>query len=154
METIQKYGISKAGINLLTSSINTVNYTNLPFEFENEYLYAYIFTLYEKFYFSKLLFDFKKNTKYSKAAKDFIEFTNDVWVHELTNNDNGTLIYNDTKEALQLKSIYETVKEQYDVAYKGFKMKNSDMLNKVILILLVASLITNVINFINLYKLR
>jgi len=98
LETIQKYGISKAGINLLTSSINTVNYTNLPFEFENEYLYAYIFTLYEKFYFSKLLFDFKKNTKYSKAAKDFIEFTNDVWVHELTNNDNGTLIYNDTKD--------------------------------------------------------
>ncbi|MCI8519039.1 MAG: hypothetical protein HFJ51_02800 [Clostridia bacterium] len=149
-----KVGISKAGVNLLTSSINTVNYTNLPFEFENEYLYTYIFTLYQKFYFAKLLNDFKSRIKGTRAAKRFIDFTNDIWVHEITNNDNGGLIFKAAKEALELGAIYEKVKEQYDVVYKGFKMKDSDMLNKLILVLLAASVITNIVNFINLYKLK
>ncbi|MCI8621049.1 MAG: hypothetical protein HFJ50_04730 [Clostridia bacterium] len=141
-------------MNLLTSSINTVNYTNLPFEFENEYLYAYIFALYEKFYFSKLLYDFKSRIKEQKGTRKFIDFTNDIWVHELTSQDNGTLIFEKTKEALELTKIYETVKEQYDVVTKGFKMKNSDLLNKVVLMLLAVSILTNIVNFINLYKLK
>lgn len=149
-----KIGISKAGVNLLTTSINTVNYTNLPFEFENEYFYTYIFSLYEKFYFSKLLNDFKTPIKQIKAAKKFVEFTNDLWVHEITNSDNGSLIFKASKEALDLKAIYETAKEQYDVAYKSLKIKNSDMLNKIILVLLAISIVTNIVNFINLYKLK
>ncbi|MCI8393063.1 MAG: hypothetical protein HFJ24_00225 [Clostridia bacterium] len=149
-----KVGVSKAGINLLTSSINTVNYTNLPNEFENEYLYAYIFTLYEKFYFAKILQDFKSNVKHVKASKEFVKFTNDVWVHELTNVDNGNLIHKETKEVLELKEVYGIVKEQYDVTYKGFKMKNNDMLNRVVFILLAISIITNIVNFIKLYNLK
>lgn len=149
-----KVGISKAGVNLLTSSVNTVNYTTLPFEFENEYFYTYIFALYEKFYFAKLLDDFKSIRKHSKAAKRFVEFTNDIWVHELTNNDNGTLIFDHTKSVLDLNGRYEMVKEQYDVVYKNFKMKNSDMLNKIILVLLAASILTNIVNFLNLHNLK
>lgn len=154
MENIQGYGISTAGMNLLTSSINTVNYTNLPYEFENEYFYNYILALYQKFYFSKILCDFKAYTKYSKSAIKFVEFTNDVWVHECTNNDNGILLYKEAKEVLNLKEKYKNVKEQYDIIFKGFKMKNSDILNKVIFILLAISIITNIFNFINLYKLK
>ena len=149
-----KIGISKVGMNLLTSSINTVNYTNLPFEFENEYLYSYIFILHQKFYFAKLLDDFKSRIKEIRATKKFIDFTNDIWVHELTNNDNGSLIFRDTKEALELNARYETVKEQYDVVYKGFKMRDSEMINKLILVLLAASVITNIVNFVNLYRLK
>lgn len=149
-----KVGISSAGINLLTSSINTVNYTNLPFEFENEYLYSYIFALYERFYFAKLLQDFSLRFKETRAIKKFVNFTNEIWVHELTNNDNGILIFKDTKDVLELEAIYQKVKEQYDIAYKGFKVKNNELLNRVVLVLLTASVITNIVNFINLYRLK
>lgn len=125
-----------------------MNYTNLPFEFENEYLYSYIFLLYEKFYFSKLLQDFKSRIKEPRSAKRFFDFTNDIWVHAITNNDNGALILENTKEVLELNIIYDRVKEQYDVVFKQFKMKDSDILNKVILLLLTASVITNIVNFI------
>lgn len=138
----------------MTSSINTVNYTNLPFEFENEYLYNYIFALYEKFYFAKLLQDFSLRFKETKAIKKFVEFTNEIWIHDPTNNDNGILIFKDTKDVLELEAIYQRVKEQYDVAYKGFKVKNNELLNRVVLVLLAASVITNIVNFINLYRLK
>lgn len=149
-----KLGVSSAGINLITSSINTVNYTNLPFEFENEYLYTYIFSIYQKLCFKKMLNDFEKPIRQIKARKEFVDFTNDVWVHEITGIDNGMLLFKETKEVLELNKLYETVKEQYDVTYKNFKMKNSDMLNRAVLVLLAASIVTNIVNFINLYKIK
>lgn len=149
-----KVGISRAGMNLITSSINTVNYTTLPFEYENEYLYQYIFTLYQKFYFSKMLKEFRSNVRFFGAAKEFVSFTNDIWVHEITNIDNGSLIHEKTKEVLNLRKTYNSVKEQYDVMYKNFKTKNNVGLNRVILVLLAVSIITNIVNFINLYKLK
>lgn len=149
-----KIGIGNAGVTLLTTSVNTVNYTNLPFEFENEYFYAYILALYEKFYLSKIINQFGKNTKSSKAAKEFFEFTDKIWVHLITGNDSGVLVFEEIKNALELEKIYETAKAQYDISYKNFKMKNGEIVNKIILLLLVASIITNIINFINLYKLK
>lgn len=149
-----KIGVSRAGVALITSSISTLNYTKLPYTFENEYFYTYIFTLYEKFYLAKIISEFSQIRKITKSTKEFIKFTNDIWVHELTNNDNGRIIFKGTKEAFELDNIYEMAKEQYDVAYKNLKMKNSDILNKIILVLLAVSILTNIVNFFNLYKLR
>lgn len=149
-----KVGVSNAGVNLITSSINTVNYTNLPYEFENEYFYAYIFTLHKKFYLNKLLSDFKNTKKAQKIKKEFIDFTNDIWIHEITNNDNGILIYKDCMEVLDIEASYEKVKRQYDIAYKDFRLKNNEKLNKVVVILLIISGIANIINFIILSRVR
>lgn len=149
-----KVGISNAGINLIASSINTVNYTNLPFEFENEYLYTYIFTLYKKFYLMKLLREFKNNKKLAEIKEKFINFTNDIWIHEITNNDNGILIYKEAAEVLGLNDIYEKAKRQYDIVYKDFRVRDNEKVNRIILFLLIISLITNVVNFIILSKLR
>lgn len=150
----EKLEVSTEGVNLITSSVNTENYTSLPFEFENEYLYTYIFTLYQKLYFKKMLNDFEGNLKGTKARKEFVKFTNDIWVHEVTAADKGILLFRETKEVLELNKLYEKVKEQYDVTYKNFNMKNSDMLNKLVLVLLAASVVTNIVNFINLYKMK
>lgn len=149
-----KLGISKAGMNFITSSINSLNYTKLPFEYENEYLYTYIFSLYTKLYLEKIIHDFGSHIKVLKSSKEFLKFTSEIWVHELTSSDNGTLIFENIREVLGINEMYQTAKEEYDVAYKGFKMKNNDMLNKIILILLAISIMTNIINFINLYKLK
>ncbi len=149
-----KVGISSAGINMMASSINTVNYTNLPFEFENEYLYTYIFALYKKLYLTKLLNEFKNIKKVVDVKEEFIKFTNDIWIHEITNNDNGILIYKEIEKILELDKIYETTKRQYDITYKDFKIKDNEKVNRIVLILLVISLITNIINFIILAKLK
>lgn len=147
-----KIGISKAGVNLLTSSVNTANYTTLPFEFENEYFYTYIFALYEKFYMAKLLAEFGSIKSQMRATKEFVKFTNDTWIHDVTNNEIGSIIFDKVKGSLSLGKVYERTKEQYDVAYKAFKMRNSDWLNKIILVLLAASIITNIINFMKLLQ--
>ncbi len=149
-----KIGISSSGVNLIASSVNTVNYTNLPVDYENEYLYTYLFALSQKFYFAKLMKRFASQKTYMKAKKEFVKFTNDVWVHEVTNEDNGILVYESMRTVLGLERTYDKVKEQYDVMYKNFKVKNSDILNKIILVLLAVSIVTNIINFINLYKLK
>lgn len=149
-----KLGMGKLAVSLFTSSSNANNYTKLPFEFENEIFYTYIFALYEKFYLAKITNNFGKHIKILKATKEFVKFTNELWVHEITNNDYGSIIFENAKEVLELEKIYEKAKEQYDVAYKNFKMKNNDMLNKLILMLLAISIITNIVNFVNLYKLK
>jgi len=149
-----KVGISNAGINLIASSINTVNYTNLPFEFENEYLYTYIFALYKKYYLTKLLKEFKNIKKATEIKEKFVNFTNDIWIHEITNNDNGILIYKEIAEVLDLEDIYEKAKRQYDIAYKDFRVRDNEKVNKVILFLLIISLIINVVNFIVLFRLK
>lgn len=150
----RKLGISKLGVTLFTSSNNNTNYTKLPFEFESELLYTYIFVLYEKFYLANITNNFSNHIKTLKATKQFVKFTNELWVHEITNNYYGNIIFENFKEVLELEKIYEKAKEQYDVAYKNFKMKNNDMLNKLILMLLAISIITNIVNFVNLYKLK
>lgn len=147
-----RVGVSGSGVNLITSSINTVNYTMLPFEFENEYFYTYIFALYEKFYIKLLLNEFKYKKKAVETKKRFINFTNDIWIHEITNNDNGILIYKEMKEVLDLEELYEKTKKQYDLAYKDFRVRDNERVNRIILVLLIISLIINIINFIAVFK--
>lgn len=147
-----KVGISNNGISLLTSSINTVNYTSLPQEYENEFFYTYIFALYKKFYLCKLLGDFENVKKASEIKTKFVNFTNEIWVHEITNNDNGNLIYKDIEEIIELDKIYEKTKRQYDLVYKDYRVRDNEKINKIILLMLVISLTVNIVNFIILWK--
>ena len=142
-----KMGITNSGVTLIASSINTSNYTNLPNNFEGEYFYTYVFELYKKFYLSKLLEEFKNSKKAEVTKEKFLEFTNEIWIHEITNNDDGILMHEDLAEVLELDNIYEKVKRQYDIAYKDYRVKNNEKLNKIILILLIISATANVINF-------
>lgn len=149
-----KVGISKVGASFLASSVNMVNYTKLIYNFENQYFYTYIFSLYQKFYFAKLLNDLSEKKSHKKAKIEFANFTKQIWIHEVTNDDNGVFILEKAKKALGLKKLYYKVKEQYDVMYKNFTMQDNSDLNKIVIILLVASIITNIINFIRVYKLK
>ena len=149
-----KFGITGNSANLMTSNMVDASEDEIANKFENEYFYTYILALYQKFYFSKIINDFKKIMKNKKASKKFVDFTNDIWVHEATNDDVGREIFKNFKEALDLEKLYSMTKEQYDVTYKSLKTKESDILNKIVLILLAISIITNIVNFINMYKIK
>ena len=143
-----KIGITNLSCNLLTSSINSVNYTNLPYKHENQYFYTYIISLYKKIYLKKILHDFKKEKTILKARREFINFTNDVWINEVTNNDNGKLINKNIVELLDLEKLYEITKREYDIAYRELNVNKSLKMNNYLIIVLVISIIINIMTFI------
>jgi len=131
-----KIGITKLGIMLFSSSSDMNNYTILPDEYENQYLYTYILNLYKKIYLKKLQLEFKNPKQVKKARRKFIEFTKNLWI----------------QETLELEKIYGEVKNKYDILYKDLNIEQNKNSNFVIAIILVISLIFNILNFIVLTK--
>lgn len=139
-------GISKLGVVLLSSSANMNNYTILPAEYENQYLYTYIFNLYKKIYLKKILHDFRNPKNVKKARKAFIEFTNDLWIQEITEDETGTMLNYKIAEALELEKLYQEAKNKYDVLYKEFNIEKNNKLNVAIIILIIVTIILGAIN--------
>lgn len=145
-----KIGITKPGVALLCSSQDINNYTVFMHEYETKYLYTYIFTLYKKLYLKKIGLDFKVGSNIDKARKEFSDFTKKLWIQEITQDQTGTDFYNNLKEVLELDQLYYKTKNKYDVLYKELNIEKDRKVNKFIAVVLVASLIFNVLNFITL----
>lgn len=146
-----KIGNSKTSACMITSNINTYNYTKLPFIYENEYLYSYILTLYKRIYLDKINLDYEKRNSI-KVKDKFIEFTKEIWIQEITNNEEGNFLIEDWEKALEIEKLYSELKNKYDILYKELNIEKTAKVNKIIMIILVASLIANLINFIILAK--
>ena len=143
-----KLGITKAGVTLLASSIDLNNYTVLPQEFENQYLYTYVLLSYMKIYLQEIKADFRQNTNIKNTRKKFLQFTKDLWIQDITNDDIGTLYYQDLKEVLELENMYVKVKNQYDLFYKELNLEKNEKTNKIMTVMLVISLILNIISYV------
>lgn len=147
-----KIAYTKLGTTLLTTGTDTYNYTKLPDNYEKQYFYTYILSLYQKIYLKKIESQFKNILKITKARQQFVTFTKDIWIQEITNEDEGSEIYQESKKALYLDKIYSSIKTKYDIAYKELNLEKESKVNKVILLFLVISLLLNVLNFIVLMK--
>ena len=66
-----KLGLTKVGMTLFASTSDMNNYTILPEEYENQYLYTYILNLYKKIYLKKIDNEFKKGRNVRKASSVF-----------------------------------------------------------------------------------
>lgn len=147
-----KMGIAKHGITLFASSTDINNYTILPNEFEQQYLYTYIFELYKKIYLKKISLAFKTTTNISKIRKEFIEFTKNIWIQEVTEDEIGTMFDHKVKEVLGLSQLYNEVKNEYDVLYKELNIEKNKNVTIAISIILIVSLLLNIYNFVLLTK--
>ena len=147
-----KMGITKQGVTLLTSSADMNNYTILPDEYENQYFYTYIVELYKKIYLQKLNVAFKEDVKLKSARKKFINFTKNIWIQEVTEDEIGTMLNKKIKEAFEIEKIYYDIKNKYDVLYKELNIEKNKTSTIIISIILGVSLIINIINFILLLK--
>ncbi len=145
-----KLGITKAGSTLFTSSADMNNYTILPHEYENEYLYTYILALYMKIYIKLINLELKQGVEVKKARKKFIDFTKNLWIQEITIDEIGTLFYHNLRNVLELDNLYIETKNKYDVLYKEMNIEKNTTANKVIIFILLVSLIINILNFITL----
>lgn len=147
-----KIGLSKLGIMLFSSSADMNNYTIMPDEYENQYFYTYIINLYKKIYLKKLSVEFKDTTKLKRARKKFIEFTKELWIQEISEDEIGTLLNHRLQNTFELEKLYGEVKIKYDALYKELNIEKDRKVTIVIGAILVASLIFNVLNFIALNK--
>ena len=141
-----KLGITKQGVTLLGSSCDMNNYTVFPQEFQEQYLYTYILTLYTKMYLKKIELEFRQGTNIKKARKEFVKFTQTLWINEVTSEDTGSLYYQYLKDVLELKTTYFETKNKYDILYKEMNIEKSARNNMLIALLLVAALAVNLIN--------
>ena len=148
-DKFSKIGLSKLGVNLLSSDVDINNYTILPQEYENQYFYTYILALYLKVYLKKIDYDFKTGKNVEKARKDFIEFTKKIWIQEITSEDFGSLLYHDMREVLELEESYNKIKNKYDLLYRELKIEKTERMSVIIACILVVTLVFNILNWLN-----
>ena len=141
-----KLGITKQGITLFSSSCDMNNYTVFPQEFQEESLYTYILAMYTKIYLKKINLDFRQGININKARKEFIKFTQTLWINEVTLEDTGSLFFQYLKEVLELRPLYFDTKNKYDILYKEMNIEKSAKNNMLIALLLVVAVAVNIIN--------
>ena len=148
MDKLKYYRISvtKEASNLLCSGMDTYNFTRLPYEYENEYFYTYIITLYQKLFLMKLDAEFKEIAKINRLRRDFLKFTKEIWEKEITLSDSGSTYYTTLKEILQLEDLYNQSKNKYEIIYKDLNIERNNRYYIILMILLVFSLGLNFIN--------
>lgn len=147
-----KIGITKQGVTLFTSNADINNFTTLPHKFETEYFYTYIINLYKKIYLKKLEREFRQTTKFKKVVKKFIEFTKNLWIQEVTEDEIGTYLNCKISEELELDRLYYEIKTKYDIFYKNFNIEKNTKIVLFITVILSIALIFNILNYINLLK--
>ena len=147
-----KLGVTKQGVTLFSSSCDMNNFTVFPHEFEQQYLYTYILAIYTKIYLRKINLDFKQGVNVKKARKEFINFTQNLWINEVTLDDTGSLFYQNLKDVLELNSIYFDTKNKYDVLYKEMNIEKTAKNNVAIIAILLITLVINLINILFLGK--
>ena len=104
-----KIGLTKTSTTLLTSGTEIYNYTKLPYEFENQYFYTYIIELYKNIYLKKIAVEYKKN-KTQETRKKFINFSKNIWIQEITSQNEGNNFAKNWKKVLELETEYKEVK--------------------------------------------
>lgn len=143
-----KLGMTKQGVTLFSSSADINNYTVFPQEFQEQYLYTYILAMYTKIYLKKINLEFRQGTQIKKTRKEFIKFTQTLWINEVTSEDTGSLYYQYLKEVLELDAIFFDTKNKYDILYKELNIEKNTKTNVIIVILLLITLIINTLNII------
>lgn len=134
-----KMRINDKCVATICSAKDIENYTKFPEIYENQYLYTYIIALHQKYYLKKLNIELKNNP--SSVLKKFINFTNNVWISEITTDSFGQKLYKRCKEKLNTEEIFYEVKNKYDIFYKKLNIEKHKTINKLIVILLIICLI-------------
>ena len=96
--------------------------------------------------------NFKNPKLVKKARKEFIDFTKKIWIQEITEDEIGTVLNHRMQETFELEKLYGEVKNKYDVLYKDLNIEKNKTVTILIAVILVASLLFNILNFITLMK--
>ena len=141
-----RYGFTFASTVLLTSNVNTTNFTIVPQKFESEYLYTYLLILYKKMLINKLNYEF--GNQFKNAEKDLIEFTKKLWIQDITNEEFGRRLEQNWMENLEIDAVFAKLKNEYDITYKKYNVEEMNKNNKITRVIVGVILIINLITII------
>lgn len=140
-----KLGFTSESMNLLTNNMETSNFTKLPYEYENKYLYNLILKLYKK----ELLENIEqKNIKF-KSLNEYKKIFTEIINNEFTEDNIGIEINNKLNKAFNLNKKINKIEK---LCEKNFEFKTMEKYKKVgtiILTILFISLIFNLIILLN-----
>lgn len=140
------YAFSNNSTMLLTSDINVNHYTKLPFQYENEYLYHYIYLLHKKNYLKKLTYDFRQTKNFESVKRRFLNFAKRDWIYEVTSDDFGVILEQYYRKEQNLDDTFLKLKNEYDLLYKEYEIGKSNKHNTWIIAIIGIMLIFNIIN--------
>ena len=86
------------------------------------------------------------------ARKKFIEFTRNIWILDVTENEVGSKINYILGKNFELDRLYSEIKIKYDVLYKESNIEKNSRIMLAVAVILVISLIFNVLNYIEIIK--
>ncbi|MCL2860655.1 MAG: hypothetical protein FWF46_09010 [Oscillospiraceae bacterium] len=133
---------TKQCFSLLTNNLETANYTRLPEQFENEYLYTLIFNLYKKEYLQLL----KDNVDNIKVVDEFEQFAEELLREDLTDDETGCLVDEMWQSILGINKSIEKIRQKIEYIDKNIIIKRYRKTSKILGFVLLASLILNLIN--------
>ena len=96
----------------------------------------------------KVNYEFKEGKDIEVTRKKFIDFTKKLWIQEITSDDMGSLYYTYIKDVLEIEKLYNDVKNKYNILYSELKIEKNEKLTGFIVLVLVATLVFNIVNFI------
>jgi len=143
-----KYGISSTSTVLLTTDINTENYTTIAQKYESEYLYTYILVLYKKYLLNNLSVGFNKTQDFKNVENQFLKFVKKLWIQDITNDDFARCLIKKWENILDTEETFIKLKSKYDVLYKKYNVESSNKNNRVTLAVISVVLVFNIISII------
>lgn len=139
------YGFSNNSTVLFTCDNNIENYTTLPFKYENEQLYHFIFNLYKKIYLKKLNYELQQTKKFELVKEKFLNFAKKDWIYEITNDELGKNLERKYAEEQTIQENFTKLKQQYDLLYKDYEIDKNERNNKKIIGIIIVMIIINII---------
>ena len=140
------YGFTNNVTVLFTCDNNIKNYTTIPFQYENEQLYHFIFNLYKKIYLKKIIYELQKTRQFVSVKDKFLAFAKKDWIYEITNDEIGRVLEKHYVEEQTLQETFIKLKQQYDLLYKDYEIEKSKKANKWIIGIIGVLIALNIIN--------
>lgn len=140
------YGFTNNATVLFTCDNNIKNYTTIPFKYENEQLYHYIFNLYKKIYLKKIIYQLQQTKQFEPVKQKFLTFAKKDWIYEVTNDEIGRILEKYYTEEQNLKETFIKLKQQYDLLYKDYEIEKNKKCNKWITAFIGVMIVLNIIN--------
>lgn len=129
---------------LICSATDVNNYTKLAMQYETTYLYTYIIALHQKYYLKKLNKSFSSSPR--KTISQFIEFTQNIWINEVTQDSIGQRLYKRCKDKFNLEDLFNEAKKKYDIFYKKLNIEKNKRKNDILIVLLICCLAIGIAN--------
>ena len=148
-----KLGITENSTTLITNSLESYNYTKLPYEFENRYLYTLIYAYYQKNTLLEFEKDLKQKINYKKRRKELLSFINNECIKEITKENIGRKLYKEWKKEIEFDKLYLKTFEKYETEYKNERFQKGKRNTKIMWVIILICIIINIINVITLLNL-